>query len=330
MGILIARVMAVLNQDNQKENIGGGKTFHTPIFDGPLDLLLFLIQKSEINIYDIPISDITDQFLAFLKQESFIELGDLTQFYKMAADLLYIKSRMLLPVDLEFDEEYQDPRQELVERLLEYQKFRKYTDLLTNTSGSGELFISRKSSQFRLPFGDEELFAEVSLQDLLATFSRLMTTITPNKVFNVYESVTVNEKIALMQELFETKEYISIEDIIIHLDTPLHIICSFMAILDACKLRMITLVQAQPFGPIMIRRRDEAFAIDFDQFYDEDSDLEFEELPAASITDEEELEFFAEDSEQDAESDCTTTDAGRVFLYDDDSEEEQIFLDDDE
>ena len=101
----------------------------------------------------------------------------------------------------------------------------------------------------------------------------------------------------------------------------MHIICSFMAILDACKLRMITLVQTQPFGPIMIRRRDEAFVIDFDQFYDEDSDLDFEELPAAAITDDEEL---------DAESDCTTTDAGRVFLYDDESEEEQIFLDDDE
>ena len=330
MGILIARVMAVLNQDNQKENTGGGKTFHTPIFDGPLDLLLFLIQKSEINIYDIPISDITDQFLAFLKQEEFMELGDLTQFYKMAADLLYIKSRMLLPVDLEFDEEYQDPRQELVERLLEYQKFRKYTELLTNTSGSGELFISRKSSQFRLPFGDEELFAEISLQDLLATFTRLMTTITPNKVFNVYESVTVNEKIALMQELFETKEYISIEEIIIHLDTPLHIICSFMAILDACKLRIITLVQTQPFGPIMIRRRDEAFNIDFDQFYDDDTDPEFEDLSALPITDDEEQEFFTEDSVQDAESERTTTDAGRVFLYDDESEEEQIFLDDEE
>jgi segregation and condensation protein A len=209
-----------MNQDKQYVESGGGKTFHTPIFDGPLDLLLFLIQKSEINIYDIPISAITDQFLAYLRQEEITELSDLTQFYKMAADLLYIKSRMLLPVDLEFDEEYEDPRQELVERLLEYQKFRKYTELLTNTSGSGELFISRKSSQFRLPFGDEELFCDVTLQDLLATFSRLMTTITPNKVFNVYESVTVNEKIALMQELFETKEYISIEDLIIHLVHP--------------------------------------------------------------------------------------------------------------
>lgn len=330
LGILVQRVITVQNQENEKEIQGSGKTFHTPIFDGPLDLLLFLIQKSEINIYDIPISDITEQFLAYIKNEKFTELADLTQFYKMAADLLYIKSRMLLPVDLEFDEEYQDPRQELVERLLEYQKFRKYTELLTNTSGSSELFISRKSSQFRLPFGDEELFPEVSLQDLLATFSRLMTTITPNKVFNVYESVTVNEKIALMQELFETKEYISIEEIIIHLDVALHIICSFMAILDACKLRMIMLVQTEPFGPILIRRRDEAFTLDYDQLYDEDADQELEDLTDLPITEEEELEFFAEDSLQDADSSCTTTDDGRVFLYDDESEVEQINLDDEE
>lgn len=330
LGILVQRVITVQNQENEKEIQGSGKTFHTPIFDGPLDLLLFLIQKSEINIYDIPISDITEQFLAYIKNEKFTELADLTQFYKMAADLLYIKSRMLLPVDLEFDEEYQDPRQELVERLLEYQKFRKYTELLTNTSGSSELFISRKSSQFRLPFGDEELFSEVSLQDLLTTFSRLMTTITPNKVFNVYESVTVNEKIALMQELFETKEYISIEDIIIHLDVALHIICSFMAILDACKLRMIMLVQTEPFGPILIRRRDEAFALDYDQLYDGDADQELEVLTDLPITEEEELEFFAEDSQQDADSSCTTTDDGRVFLYDDESEVEQINLDDEE
>lgn len=330
LGILGQRVMAVQSQEVQKEVLADGKTFHTPIFNGPLDLLLFLIQKSEINIYDIPISDITDQFLSYLKQEKTMELADLTQFYKMAADLLYIKSRMLLPVDLEFDEEYQDPRQELVERLLEYQKFRKYTELLTNTSPSSELFINRKNSQFRLPFGDEELFGEVSLQDLLFTFSRLMTTITPNKVFNVYESVTVNEKIALMQELFETKEYIVIEDLIIHLHNALHIICSFMAILDACKLNMISLVQTEPFGPILLRRRDEAFSIDFDQLYDEDNDQPFEVSADLPITEEEEQQFFAEDSQQDADNTRTTTDDGRVFLYDDESEVEQIILDDDE
>jgi len=314
----------VQEQTVQEEQVPKGATFHTPTFDGPLDLLLFLIQKSEVNIYDIPISLITEQFLGYLKEKKVTELGDLTQFYKMAADLLYIKSRMLLPVELEFDEEYQDPRQELVDRLLEYQKFRKYTELLTGTNTSAELFITRKSSQFRLPFGDEELFGEVSLQDLLKTFSRLMTTITPNKVFNVYESVTVNEKIALMQELFETQDYITLEQLIVHADQLLHIICSFMAILDACKLRMITLVQSEPFGPILIRKVDEAFEQDFEHMYDDDFEEIEEEIVTAPISESEEERFF----EEDADNLRTTTDDGRVFLYDDESEDEQIILDD--
>mgnify|MGYP001153366142 CR=1 FL=1 len=295
----------------------GKTTFHISSFEGPLDLLLFLIQKSEINIYDIPISEITEQFLSYLRDQQVTELADLTQFYKMAADLLYIKSRMLLPVDLEFDEEYQDPRQELVERLLEYQKFRKYTELLTNSSGSSEFFISRKSSEFRLPFGDEQLFGDISLQDLLSTFTRLMTTITPNKVFNVYESVTVNEKIALMQELFEQQDYITIEQLIIHLDTILHIICSFMAILDACKLNMITLVQTNPFGPILIRKREGQIDEDFEDVFDE----EYEFASLTDISDE-------EDFEDDGNIETQTTDDGRVFLYDEESEVEQIILDD--
>lgn len=316
--------IGVIEEAVQVDKAEEGATFHTPTFDGPLDLLLFLIQKSEVNIYDIPIADITEQFLVYLKEERVTELGDLTLFYKMAADLLYIKSRMLLPVDLEFDEEYQDPRQELVDRLLEYQKFRKYTELLTGTNTSGELFITRKSSQFRLPFGDEELFGEVSLQDLLKTFTRLMTTITPNKVFNVYESVTVNEKIALMQELFETKDYITLEALIIHTDQLLHIICSFMAILDACKLRMITLVQSEPFGPILIRKVEEAFEQDFEHMYDDDFEEIEEEIITTPISEGEEERFFAED----ADNTRTTTDDGRIFLYDDEGEGEQIILDD--
>ena len=270
-----------------------GKTFHTPIFEGPLDLLLFLIQKSELNIYDIPIGDITDQFLTYLASSSEVELGDLTQFYKMAADLIYIKSRMLLPVDLDFDEEYQDPRQELVERLLDYQKFRKYTELLTGTNTGGELYISRRSSAFRLPFGDEELFGEVALTDLLSTFTRLITRISPSKVFNVYEEVTVNEKITLMSEFFETLDYITLEQLIVDLESVAHIVCAFMAILDATKLGMIVLTQAESFGVILIRKRDGAWQENYDDVW-EDEDEEY--LPTTEpISAEEEEAFLAED-----------------------------------
>ncbi len=299
-----------------------GKEFLLESFEGPLDVLLYLIQKSEVNIYDIPISEITEQYLAYLKGAKDLDLGNLTLFYKMAADLLYIKSRMLLPVDLEFDEEYEDPRQELVERLLEYQKFRKYTELLTNTGGSSEMFIMRKDSQFRLPFGDEEIFVGVTLQDLLATFTKMMTSITPSKVFNVYESVTVNEKIALMHELFETKPYITLEEVIVHLDQILHIVCAFMAILDACKFHLIKLEQSESYSQILIRKRTDVGQESFDDVYD-DEDLDDGLL--YSISEDEESSFFQEDDE----SGVTTADDGRIILYDDESEDEQILFDED-
>ncbi|HKM08022.1 MAG TPA: segregation/condensation protein A, partial [Sphaerochaeta sp.] len=289
-----------------------GTDFLLESFEGPLDVLLYLIQKSEVNIYDIPISEITEQYLAYLKSAKDLELGNLTQFYKMAADLLYIKSRMLLPVDLEFDEEYEDPRQELVERLLEYQKFRKYTELLTSSGQGSEMFIMRKDSQFRLPFGDEELFDGVTLQDLLASFSRLMTSITPSKVFNVYESVTVNEKIALMLELFETKAYITLEEVIVHLEQMLHIVCAFMAILDACKFQLIGLEQSESYGQILIRKRTDVRQESLEEAYDDD---ELDDEGLYPIDDEEESEFFQEDTYQDDESGVTTADDGRIILY---------------
>jgi len=303
-----------------------GTEFLLESFEGPLDVLLYLIQKSEVNIYDIPISEITEQYLAYLKSAKNLELGNLTLFYKMAADLLYIKSRMLLPVDLEFDEEFEDPRQELVERLLEYQKFRKYTELLTNTGGGSEMSIMRKDSQFRLPFGDEELFVGVTLQDLLSSFTKLMTSITPNKVFNVYESVTVNEKIALMYELFETKPYITLEEVIVHLDQMLHIICAFMAILDACKFHLIALEQSETYGQILIRKRTDLVEESLEEAYDEE-EMDSEDL--YPISEEEESEFFQEDAHQDDESRVTTADDGRIILYDEESEDEQILFDED-
>jgi segregation and condensation protein A len=239
-----------------------GHSFITPAFEGPLDLLLFLIQKSKVNIYDIPIATITEQFLDYLHGDNNLDLNSISDFYKMAADLLYIKSRMLLPVDIDFDEEYEDPRQDLVERLLEYQKFRRYTDLLASGAGEGDLFIERKKSSFMVPFEDQELFEDVDVLKLLQTYTNLLNKITPTKIFNVYEEVTVNEKLALMNELFESCEVIHIEDIIIHLEQPLHIICSFMAILEACKFKMISIEQEIPFETIIIRKRDNNFSLD--------------------------------------------------------------------
>jgi segregation and condensation protein A len=91
------------------EHASKGHRFHINDFEGPLDLLLFLIKKNEVSIYDIPISAITEQFLAFLDQAQAMDLDGLTEFYSFAATLLYIKSRMLLPVDINLNDEIEDP-----------------------------------------------------------------------------------------------------------------------------------------------------------------------------------------------------------------------------
>lgn len=260
---------------DENENVFSGEkqVFKAAEFEGPLDLLLFQIQSSKINIYDIPIAEITDQFLAYIKEHEESGLKNMADFYKMAADLLYIKSRMLLPVEVEFDDEYEDPRQELVDRLLEYQKFKRYTDLLTGVVTSDSFYVPRKENLFAVPFTDEDLFKGITLQDLLDTFQSLIKQVSPNKLFNVYEEVTVNEKITLMQELFETKEMITISEVIVHMDQYLHIICAFMAILEATKFRMIIFTQKEPNGEIYIQKRpkdyDESRADEYDKEYDQ-------------------------------------------------------------
>ena len=101
-------------------------------FDGPLDLLWTLIRDNKINIYDIPIAQITEQFLEYLDYAASLDLTDLSEFYSMAARLIYIKSKMMLPVELKMDDDldFDDPREELVDRLIEYQRFKKLSDLI--------------------------------------------------------------------------------------------------------------------------------------------------------------------------------------------------------
>ena len=316
----------------ENENVFSGEkqVFHAAEFEGPLDLLLYQIQKSEINIYDIPIAEITEQFLLYIKEHENSGLKNMADFYKMAADLLYIKSRMLLPVEVEFDEEYEDPRQELVDRLLEYQKFKKYTDMLTGVTTPDSFYIPRKENLFAVPFADEDLFQGVTLQTLLDTFEKLISQVAPNKLFNVYEEVTVNEKIALMQELFETKDKITLSEVIVHLDEKLHIICAFMAILEATKFRMIIFTQEEPNGEIYIMPRpkdfDEALADEYDEQYDEIIDNELSDADDFSIiTDEAKEKINSLEKEVDKEEEEL-----KKAEEEEDAEEENILDEEDE
>ncbi len=269
--------------------------FKTEKYEGPLDLLLALIQKAEVNIYDIPISEITDQFLEYLHHADEIGLGDLSEFYKLAAELIWIKSQMMLPIEVEFGEEYVDPREELVERLLEYSKYKKYSELLMGNESSGDIPIQRKPSEFQLPFSDDELWEDVTTRDLMNTFMEMMKSyeFIEEKVFNVYETVTEKEKLALMSELFESHDQILFSDLFVK-KTPEHVICAFLAVLEAVKDKMILVEQKELFGEMTLTKRPEDWnpnlADDYDDEYDEMKDNNLSDEDEYSIVDEEEEE----------------------------------------
>ena len=301
--------------------------FHTPVFDGPLDLLLYLIQENKINIYNLDVSLITEQFLAYIEQHE-AELAEISDFYRMAADLLYIKSRMLLPLTGEMDEEYEDPRQELVDRLIEYQMYRRYTDLLINGGSADRLYISRNENFFVVPYDDEDIFGDVDASDLLSAFLEMIKeTGNVGKIFNVFEEVSINEKKSLIIELLEDNEIITIEDVIVHPESNMHIICSFFAILEMTKNLQILISQTVEYGTIYIQERPQDWGPDKEEIDDE----EYEELIKPSkgrpvsysiLTKEaEEALLKAEKEEEEAEKE-----AQMEFI----GEEEEIDLVDDE
>lgn len=233
---------------------GQGHSFHLNDFEGPLDLLLFLIKKNEVSIYDIPIASITEQFIAMLDGTDAIDLDGLTEFYALAATLLYIKSRMLLPVEIDLSDEIDDPRKDLVEKLIEYQKFKKLSELMEQKELEAEWTIERKKMQRPLPFVDEELWDEIDVWDLLKSFSSLIGGISSERIIDMYEEVSINEKTVLIYELLEERETFAFHDLITRPGSTLDIVCAFLALLEAVKYRIISIRQHRLFGDIQIRR----------------------------------------------------------------------------
>jgi segregation and condensation protein A len=232
---------------------GAVHSFRVNEFEGPLDLLLFLIKKNEVNVYDIPIAEITEQYLRYLRDAAELDLEDVTEFHAMAATLLYIKSRMLLPVEMVPDEEDEDPRQELVDRLIEYQKFKKLSELMEEKEREAEWVIERKKLQRPLPFVEDELWEKVDIWDLLKTFSALMSHLSGERIIDLYEEVSVNEKITLINELLENRGECNFTDLVVRKGSLIDIVCAFLAVLEAVKIRMVLIFQNRMFGDILIR-----------------------------------------------------------------------------
>ena len=220
-------------------------------FEGPLDLLLYMIRKNEINIYDIPIAQITEQYIDYLRYAETLDLEDITAFHGMAATLLYIKSRTLLPIEMDEDDG-EDPRAQLVERLIEYQKYKKLSELMEEKEKENEWIIERRRLQHNLPFTDDDMWEKVDIWDLVKTFSSLTVNIDAERILDLYEEVSVNEKTTLLAEFLENRGECRFTDLIIH-SGALEIVCAFLAVLESAKMRMIVLFQNRLFGDILIR-----------------------------------------------------------------------------
>lgn len=223
-------------------------------FEGPLDLLLYLIKKNEVNIYDIPIALITDQFLSCLSDTTEINLDELTEFYALAATLLYIKSRMLLPIETDLDAEIEDPRAIIVDKLIEYQKYKKLSELIEKKELETEFYMEKKNAQRMLPFQDENLWESIDVWDLLQTFTRFTKSMSRERIIDLFEEVSINEKSALIYELLEKKESFEFEELIVRPNSIMDIICSFLALLEAVKYRIVSIAQHRLFGTILIRK----------------------------------------------------------------------------
>ncbi|MBP3710330.1 MAG: segregation/condensation protein A [Treponema sp.] len=239
---------------------GTKRTYTAGEFEGPLDLLWSLIRESKVNIYDIPIAEITDQYLEYLDYAVQTDLGDLSEFYNWAAKLLYIKSRMLLPVEIAYDDDDEDPRRELVDKLIEYQKFKRLSQLMEEQEDTSEWNFERAKIQRVLPFdNDDAVWEQIDTWDLLQQmqkiFHDMMQQYSNEKILNMYEEISINEKITLINEKLDDSDECMFTDLITRPGNEMDIICSFMAILEAVKSMMVLVFQNRLFGDIKICRR---------------------------------------------------------------------------
>lgn len=230
------------------------------IFEGPLDLLLYLIKKNHINIYDIPIADVLSQYLEFLELMKLLDINVASEYLVMAATLIQIKSRMLLPQPEEVLEEEEDPRQELVQRLLEYQKYKEAANILREKEVLRRKFLKRPDSLEA--FRSEEIYFEASIFDLITAFKSALKDI-PREIFFevIKDEFTVEEKMHNILHLLLTQSRIVLNRLFAEAKNKLEIVATFLAILELIRLKEILVLQRDLFGEIVIERNSQKIQV---------------------------------------------------------------------
>jgi segregation and condensation protein A len=228
-------------------------------FQGPMDLLLYLIQKDELDIYDIPISHITEQFIRHIEVIHMISLDQAGEFMAMASTLLVIKMKMLMPRHAESDDELEeaDPRAELVRRLLEYKRFKEAARKLQSFEHERSQYHVRSA---RYPFVDHldlEPQLRIEMFDLLSALAGVLDRVQAAPVHSVVrEPYTVAEKIELIMASVAARETVRFEDCFSGDAIKMEVIVTFIAILELVKRGRLHAYQTESLGPIWLKGRD--------------------------------------------------------------------------
>jgi segregation and condensation protein A len=225
------------------------------VFEGPLDLLLYLIKKDEIDIYDIPIERITKQYLEYMELFKILDLDVAGEFVVMAANLIYIKSRSLLPVTLQppdEEAEEEDPRWELVRQLLEYKKFKEAAEHLQERAQVQENLFSRTPD--KPEFAGERPLGEVSIFDLLNAFQTMLKRVNLKEdlreIFE--ENYTVSDKIDLILKMMASGVALKFSELFANAASRTEIVVTFLAMLELIRLKQLRVLQPDVFSEIEI------------------------------------------------------------------------------
>lgn len=228
------------------------------IFEGPLDLLLYLIKKDEVDIYNIPIELITRQYMEYMQLMRMLDLNIAGEFLVMAATLMMIKSRMLLPVEdrPELEAEEDDPRWELVRQLVEYKKFKDAATSLQTMELRQENIFGRGAEDLPLEPEPGTALGDITIFDLIAAFNEALKRVpVAAEIGEIYaERHTVADKIELIIQSLRTVERLAFAALFSRAATRHEIVCTFLAVLELIRLRQVAARQDQVFGEIVLER----------------------------------------------------------------------------
>lgn len=228
------------------------------VFEGPLDLLLYLIKKDEVDVYDIPIERITTQYMEYLDVLRMLDLNIAGDFLVMAATLMMIKSRLLLPVEErseEMEEEEEDPRWDLVKQLVAYKKFKDAAMHLEDLEMDRLDVIDREGEHLALNADADSALHEVSIFDLITAFNDALARAPEENLSEIFsERYTVADQVDYILDLLKRKKRVTISKFFAGMKSRHEIVCTFLAMLELIKLNQLCATQKDAFGNIEIER----------------------------------------------------------------------------